>query len=851
MANITDIERLNYYEGEFLGAADFQAEQEYHRDMRRRHNIGQHTWGIVSGLDLVQIPNGTSVPGANPSLPEVDVYVQPGMAVDTFGREIVVLNKVQLTQDLFSPFVSAANPGGGLNPPSQTMYVWLSYVPVLLQPPTDPCTVANQPNAYGRIQEAFALSVSKDMSGPANDAIVVDGKTLPLPTPLQPGDIVFPSDNSIPYQEFSTDDSTVNWHILLGQVTWFSTLGVFGQLDNSKAQLGRLYCGAVAATIYAPAAALSIKDRFSQSPLPSGRPGVAATVEGSLTVTNQVLTGGWPISTDPATLSPLTVVANGDNGDWVQLRSANGQATWDICQNLKGTNPGLSFGEIVSTGGSPGTLPGKSRLFIESGTGTTQGGNVGIGTDDPKQNLSVAAGLNVDQLAANDGSSINPGLSFGSNATEGIASNQKGGGTNPYGLNFYTSGALRVSIQQNGKVGIGASPTQSLSVSGGLNIDQSKQNNGSGLNPGFSFGTNATEGIASNQSGGGTNVSGLDFYTSGESRLSVTKDGKVGIGTATPQQNLSVSGGLNLDQANQNPGGVVSPGLTFGSTSGEGIASNRIGGASLYGLDFYTDFQLRMSINNAGTVNTASNLVVGSSPISLLPVPQRGALTVNGNRSFLMGTDQGNWHWIMAGGTAEFAGGTSGNNALGFSYDSATGQGSVLLNSNWSLYVGGNLWVGGSKSGYVVDRFISHNREKLEQGDVVVLYEHSTPHFSGSEQKIPIITVRLTDEAQDTRVCGIVDEPVASAASIRDLDPAKLGGASVGHMVTLGAYAYCKVDADIAPIVAGDLLTTAPSPGYAQKLALKGSVRPGVIIGKALSSLKKGKGKISILVSHQ
>ena len=50
MANITDIERLNYYEGEFLGATDFQAEQEYHRDMRRRHNVGQHTWGIVSGL---------------------------------------------------------------------------------------------------------------------------------------------------------------------------------------------------------------------------------------------------------------------------------------------------------------------------------------------------------------------------------------------------------------------------------------------------------------------------------------------------------------------------------------------------------------------------------------------------------------------------------------------------------------------------------------------------------------------------------------------------------------------------------------------------------------------------------
>src|SRR5206468_2275337 len=78
MPDITDIERLNYYEGEFLGAVDFEAEQEYHRDMRRRHNIGPHTWGIVSGLDVAQFLNG----GADN---EVDVFIQPGVAVDGNG----------------------------------------------------------------------------------------------------------------------------------------------------------------------------------------------------------------------------------------------------------------------------------------------------------------------------------------------------------------------------------------------------------------------------------------------------------------------------------------------------------------------------------------------------------------------------------------------------------------------------------------------------------------------------------------------------------------------------------------------------------------------------------------------
>jgi hypothetical protein len=37
-------------------------------------------------------------------------------------------------------------------------------------------------------------------------------------------------------------------------------------------------------------------------------------------------------------------------------------------------------------------------------------------------------------------------------------------------------------------------------------------------------------------------------------------------------------------------------------------------------------------------------------------------------------------------------------------------------------------------------------------------------------------------------------------------------------MVTLGAFACCKVDADVAPVEAGDLLTVSSTRGYAQKL---------------------------------
>jgi len=779
MANLTDIERLNYYEGEFLGAADFQAEQEYHRDMRRRHNVGQHTWGIVSGLDLILIPNGLTA--ANGSA--VDIYVQPGMAVDGFGREIVVLNKVQITQDLFAAYANVNIPG------AQTMYLWISYAQLMLQPPSDICTQINKPGAFGRVQEAFALTATKDATGPTNNLIVVDGKSLaapvapgsPPPPPPLPGDIIVPNDDSIPYQEFASDDSTVNWYIAIGQVSWDPSTGLFENRADLAAN-GRQYAGNVTSAVLSPTSSLTIQNRFAPDPLPTDPNGpngifyggVAVEVGGSLQVDRlleakqNVLIDGTP---DPANskLSPLTINASSADQSLLQFRDSSGAPKWSIWETPPATNPaGLNFGETDNSGN-----PAASELFIQ------KGGNVGIGTPNPTQNLTINAGLNIDSGKQNNGSSLNPGLSFGSNATP-------------------------------------------------------------------------TEGIASNQTGGGTNASGLDFYTAGSARLSILNTGKIGAGTSQPQQALSINAGLNIDQANANSGTLnPGPGLTFGSASGEGIASNRNAGVSQLGLDFYTNFRVRMSIDNAGAVKANGNLTVGSGPINLLPVPQAGTLTVNGNRSLLLGTDQGNWHWIMAGGTAEFAGGATGNNALGFSYDSATGQGSVLLNSNWNLYVAGNLGVGGSKSGYVVDRFISHNGEKFEQGDVVVLREHANLHFYGSENKIPLVTVELTHKPHDTRVCGVVDEPVASAGSLRDLDRSNFGAESVGLMVTLGAYAHCKVDADIAPIAVGDLLTTSPSRGYAQKLDAKGSTRPGAIIGKALSALKKGKGKISVLVSHQ
>jgi hypothetical protein len=204
----------------------------------------------------------------------------------------------------------------------------------------------------------------------------------------------------------------------------------------------------------------------------------------------------------------------------------------------------------------------------------------------------------------------------------------------------------------------------------------------------------------------------------------------------------------------------------------------------------------------------------------------------------------------------------------------------------------GDLYCAGSKAGFVADYFVNRVGDTLEQGDVVVISEYQVSHYSGTQNNIPILEVDLTDRACDTRVCGIVakfvteqDLPFVEVAPDsetpppelieqlmseatensepythplkpfasefkEDADPNKVQDQQMGLMVTLGAFSHCKVDADIAPIAVGDLLTTSPTRGHAQKV-LEPEKAVGSIVGKALASLEKGKGKIPVLVMLQ
>lgn len=79
---------------------------------------------------------------------------------------------------------------------------------------------------------------------------------------------------------------------------------------------------------------------------------------------------------------------------------------------------------------------------------------VGIGTTAPVQRLSVDSTVNIDQGNFDDGTK--PSLRFGDgNTGESIGSRRIAGGINPFGLDFFTNNTKRLTIGNNGNVGIG------------------------------------------------------------------------------------------------------------------------------------------------------------------------------------------------------------------------------------------------------------------------------------------------------------------------------------------------------------------------------------------------------------
>jgi hypothetical protein len=220
------IELPVYYEDQILGAADLNAAVDLSTGQLARHERYLHTWGIADGLQLQAA--GKTTAG---NQPYIDVTCTAGVAIDGWGREIVVvddelLNPLSFQQanvfvkDQFHPVFlagideNAAAPslamGGCFN--AQTSRRRQSFV-----------------IEFGRPGSQFDLERQ-------TPATVLDG----------PGE--------------------GGWKVLLGYVKYDSTLSRFVAVADSDEGVGRRYAGVQADEVVARSGRVVVRSRSADRP---------------------------------------------------------------------------------------------------------------------------------------------------------------------------------------------------------------------------------------------------------------------------------------------------------------------------------------------------------------------------------------------------------------------------------------------------------------------------------------------------------------------------------------------------------------------------------------------------------
>jgi hypothetical protein len=260
------------------------------------------------------------------------------------------------------------------------------------------------------------------------------------------------------------------------------------------------------------------------------------------------------------------------------------------------------------------TTPGGTSGYIPEFTGAStiadspvfvSGSNVGIGTATPAQTLDV-----------NGTTVFRNSVYIYHNGTATASS-----GVNSVPMLFLTEGynsSSKAVVAQDFQWKAEIAGNNTAAPSATLNLLYSP---GTGATEtGFHFNPNGTITFASGQtfpgtgSGNGTitGVTAGSGLTGGGASGNVTLNLNTGtiptlaanntftgsdIFSASLYENIDV----NVDYNNRNAGNI-SPGLRLGNASGEGMASKRTAGGNQYGVDLYTGYSPRLSINASGLV---------------------------------------------------------------------------------------------------------------------------------------------------------------------------------------------------------------------------------------------------------
>lgn len=242
-------ERPTFFEGQYLGADDLKALLKYARESDARHLLGAHTWGVVSGIDLVE---GKSPTG------EVEYFLTPGVAIDGYGRMLVVTLPFKLTTDLFA------------QQPSGTTNVWIRYEQTPFNDTRTSFQSCECSDAFARVAESVVVEVGLRVTLDQRESGVVVGDQTFLdareavgdPLPKQP----IACDGSVASQLFPDDKTRSLWLIPVGQVPWNkagNTLLSSTEADKKASLIFRRVAGLVTGHIYPVSGVIRLRPRWS------------------------------------------------------------------------------------------------------------------------------------------------------------------------------------------------------------------------------------------------------------------------------------------------------------------------------------------------------------------------------------------------------------------------------------------------------------------------------------------------------------------------------------------------------------------------------------------------------------
>jgi hypothetical protein len=330
----------------------------------------------------------------------------------------------------------------------------------------------------------------------------------------------------------------------------------------------------------------------------------------------------------------------------------------------------------------------------------------------------------------------------------------------------------------------------------------------------FGFGTATPGARIDSVAALGTAVNGTSQSATAISGTGASGDGVDGLSTSGFGVHGKSSTGVGVDGASTSLYGVEGVSQTVTGVAGASISGDGVHGQST-------------SNDGVGGVSTSGYGVVGATTSGIAGVLGQGA------NDGVLGTST----HPSSGGTAAAVDAINTGGGDIFIGQTSPGTRVARIDSTGKAFFDGGEQTGGAD--YAESMQASVSASTLAPGDVLMI----DPQRGGE--------VRLSDRPDTQLVAGVYStKPSVLATGNHSIDQSLAGTVPVAMLGIVPT----KVSAENGAVKAGDLLTTARTPGYAMKSdsLVVGGMRiypTGAILGKALQSLRGARGVIDVLVT--